>query len=156
MPQLMQYCDVVMGNVWASEKMLGIPVTPDIHEQGQRSIYLTEAQSCSAAIMKRFPRCKAVANTFRFGDGGYIEYYAAMYTNGTLYHSSAYTSGSIVDKVGSGDCFMAGLVYGFYNRLKPAEILEFATAAAFDKLFIPSDATTSTVEHIKNGMSCEY
>jgi 2-dehydro-3-deoxygluconokinase len=43
--------------------------------------------------------------------------------------------------VGSGDCFMAGLIYGFYNNFDPQQTLEFATAAAFEKLFIESDTT---------------
>ena len=45
---------------------------------------------------------------------------------------------------------MAGLIYGFYNKRSPAEILEFATAAAFDKLFLEGDATTRTAEEINN------
>jgi len=55
-----------------------------------------------------------------------------------------------VNKVGSGDCFMAGLIYGFYNEIPTAETLEFATAAAFDKLFLEADATSRSVEEIKN------
>ncbi|RZK89433.1 MAG: sugar kinase, partial [Pedobacter sp.] len=64
--------------------------------------------------------------------------------------SPEYVSDEILDKVGSGDCFMAGLIYGFYNDLSEADTLNFATAAAYDKLYIPSDATTSTVADIEN------
>jgi 2-dehydro-3-deoxygluconokinase len=58
-----------------------------------------------------------------------------------LYHSTEYKSESILDKVGSGDCFMAGLIHGLTNAMSEQDTLEFATAAAFQKLFIPSDAT---------------
>jgi 2-dehydro-3-deoxygluconokinase len=44
---------------------------------------------------------------------------------------------------------MAGLIYGFYKELPVSEVLNFATAAAYDKLYIPSDATTSTVNQIE-------
>jgi 2-dehydro-3-deoxygluconokinase len=43
---------------------------------------------------------------------------------------------------------MAGLIYGFYKKQAPQDILEFATAAAFQKLFIKGDATNKSVEDI--------
>src|SRR4051812_31930253 len=43
MPDLVQYCDVIMGNIWAANIMLNIPIIPDIHESGQKSIYVKEA-----------------------------------------------------------------------------------------------------------------
>lgn len=155
MPILAKYCNLVMGNIWAAKAMLGIPVIPEMHESGQKSIYLKAAQNTSEEIMRQFPKCKAVANTFRFDGGGDITYYAALYTDGHLYHSSEYCSDAIIDKVGSGDCFMAGLIYGYCHQWQPAEVLEFATAAAFTKLFIPSDATTATVEQVKNAIKHE-
>jgi 2-dehydro-3-deoxygluconokinase len=46
---------------------------------------------------------------------------------------------------------MAGLIYGNQEQWQPQEIIEFAAAAAYNKLFIKGDATTSTVEEIKKG-----
>ncbi|MCC8408634.1 sugar kinase [Mucilaginibacter sp. UR6-1] len=155
MQQLLPYCDVVMGNVWAAEAMLGIEVVPDIHESGQKSIYLKEALNTSEEIVKRYPKCKAVANTFRFGNDNDINYYTALYTAGQFISSKEYSSNQIVDKVGSGDCYMAGLIYGMYNNWAPAEVLEYATAAAFTKLFVESDTTNKTVNDIQKAISNE-
>jgi len=152
MPSLVKYCDLVMGNIWAAEMMLGINVIPDIHESGQKSIYLKESLKTSRKIMEQFPKCNAVANTFRFDATNDIKYYTTLYIDNQLYNSGEYETGHVVDKVGSGDCFMAGLIYGFYNRHEADEILEFATAAAFEKLFIKGDATTRTVAEIKKAM----
>jgi 2-dehydro-3-deoxygluconokinase len=152
MPKLVQYADIIMGNVWAEETMLGIPVTPDIHESGQQSIYLKEGLYSSEKIMEAYPRCRAVANTFRFDAGKGVEYYTSLYAGNRFYHSPTYTTETVVDKVGSGDCFMAGLIYGFYNKQDPQQLLDFATAAAFEKLFIEGDATTKTVDEIYNAM----
>ncbi|QEM03841.1 sugar kinase [Mucilaginibacter rubeus] len=152
MPKLVQYADIIMGNVWAEETMLGIPVTPDMHESGQQSIYLKEGLYSSERIMDAYPRCRAVANTFRFDAGKGVEYYTSLYTGNRFYHSPTYTTETVVDKVGSGDCFMAGLIYGFYNKQDPQQLLDFATAAAFEKLFIEGDATTKTVDQIYNAM----
>jgi 2-dehydro-3-deoxygluconokinase len=152
MPALVKYCDLVMGNVWAAATMLGIAVEPDIHESGQKSIYLKEALKTSESIMQQYPKCKAVANTFRFDAKSEIEYYTTLYLDDHFYNSANYTTNKVIDKVGSGDCFMAGLIYGFYNRIEPAEIIEFATAAAFEQLFVHSDATDKTVPQIKKAI----
>jgi len=152
MPELLNYCDLVMGNIWAAETMLGIEVAPDIHESGQKSIYLTESLKSSQSIMHQYPKCKAVANTFRFDATNDIKYYTTLYDGDRLYNSGEYETGFVTDKVGSGDCFMAGLIYGFYNNMAPQQTLEFATAAAFEKLFIKGDAITKTVDEIKNAM----
>ena len=155
MPQLVKYCDLIMGNVWAADKLLGITATPDIHQSGQKKIYLQEALNSSERIVRQFPKCKAVANTFRFDEGSGIKYYTTLYMDKKLYHSAEYRAEIVTDKVGSGDCFMAGLIYGFYNHLDPSNILNFATAAAFEKLFIAGDATKSTVEKINNAIKYE-
>ncbi len=154
MPGLVKYCDLIMGNVWAAEMMLGIPVIPNIHESGQKSIYLKEALKTSEKIMEQNPKCKAVANTFRFDATNDIKYYTTLYVDSQLYNSAEYETGYVIDKVGSGDCFMAGLIYGFYNGdgKNAQQVLEFATAAAFEKLFVKGDTTNRTVDDIKKTM----
>ena len=148
MPGLVAHCDLVMGNLWAAEKMLGIPVDTSL-TTGNKADYLEHARISSEKIMKTFPKVKHVAKTFRFdhGEKG-IRYYTSLYTNKTLYHSTEYISESILDKVGSGDCFMAGLIRGLTKGTSPQDTLEFATAAAYQKLFIPSDATDQRAEDI--------
>jgi len=153
MPGLAQYCDIVMGNLWAAEKMLGIPVDASISEDSTKEVYLAHAEKTSLEVMRRFPRAKMVANTFRFDqDGAGIQYYTALYAGGKLYQSREYRAEKIVDKVGSGDCFMAGLIYGQYSGKGFQDTLEFATAAAFQKLFIANDATNQRVGEIEAAM----
>ncbi len=153
MPGLVEYCDLVMGNLWAAEKMLGIPVDADLVARGAREDFLEHALLTSRQIIGRFPRVRQVAKTFRFdrGERG-IHYYTTFYDDGKLYASREYTSDAIVDKVGSGDCFMAGLIRGLYRDQPVDEMLEFATAAAFLKLFIPSDATDQSADDIEKFM----
>lgn len=150
LPGLVKYCDLVMGNVWAAEKMLGIPVSETLVEEHDKSAYLQQSQLSSKAIMEAFPKCTAVANTFRFDHGSVgIQYYTTLYTHDELFISKEYVADQIAGKVGSGDCFMAGLIYGFYKELVPQEIVDFATSAAFAKLFTESDFNTTTLEEIQ-------
>lgn len=154
MPELAQYCDLIMGNIWAAERMLGVKVDELVTESGQKSLYVKEGQKSSEDIIKQFPKCKAVANTFRFtaDDNTNVEYYTALYTGDKLYLSGEHRAETIIDKVGSGDCYMAGLIYGFYNNYDPQQIVDFATAAAFTKLFVNSDATNRSVEFIEQAI----
>lgn len=152
-PQLAQYCDLIMGNIWATEKMLGISLPEFIHETNDKNTYLEQAKTSSEEISKQYIKCKWVANTFRFDYQKGIKYYTTLYINNELLVSKEYNSEKFLDKVGSGDCFMAGLIYGFYQNNNPLDILNFATAAAFNKLFIPSDCTTATVADVKQTLS---
>ncbi|WP_210485884.1 sugar kinase [Rufibacter aurantiacus] len=150
MPSLALACDLIMGNVWAANKMLGMPLDEELVQDIEKEKLLQHATLTSEAILKAFPKCRIVANTFRFDHGPQgIRYFTTLYTQGELHVSQEYVVDKILDKVGSGDCFMAGLIYGFYHQRAPQETLEFATAAAFKKLFIESDATTSTVAEIE-------
>ncbi|OLY92122.1 2-dehydro-3-deoxygluconokinase [Cnuella takakiae] len=147
MPSLVQYCDVVMGNIWAAEKMLGIPVAEGLVDE--KEACLSQAGKTSRAIMERFPRCKQVANTFRFDAGSGVRYYATFYKDGQLYVAPEQYTDHVVDKIGSGDTFMAGLIYGNQKGKDAQAIIDFAAAAAFNKLFIKGDATTATVADIE-------
>ncbi len=104
MPRLVQYCDLVMGNLWAAEKMLGVPVDAALSEGGTKDAYLAHAEKTSREVMRMFPKTKIAANTFRFDkDGGGIQYYTTLYADGRLYGSQEYT-GEQVER--NGRCTM--------------------------------------------------
>jgi 2-dehydro-3-deoxygluconokinase len=150
MPALVQHCDVVMGNIWATNALLGIPVDPHIHDKGQPDAYVAHAEATAAELQVRYPRCRVVANTFRFGkQPSGIRYYTTLHTDGQTYLSPEYTTDAVVDQIGSGDCFMAGLLYGLHHHQAPQTTLDFATAAAFGKLHEIGDATKQTVAAIE-------
>ncbi len=149
MPDLVKYCDVIMGNIWSEERMLGIPVPMDLEDV--KEAYLQASLKTSEALRHKYPKCRQVANTFRFDEGEGIRYYATLYED-VLLVSKEHRTGVIIDKVGSGDTFMAGLIYGNNNNLSAQETIQFAAAAAFNKLFIRGDATTASVEEIRKGL----
>lgn len=153
MPAMADYCDLIMGNIWAAHNMLGTSLAEPFREvlpTYPKEDLLKQATKTSQELITRFKNCSYVANTFRFDykEKG-IQYYTTLYVQDSLTVSNEYVSENILDRVGSGDCFMAGLIYGLYNGKSNQETLAFATAAAYDKLYIPSDATTSTVSDIE-------
>ncbi len=150
MPQLAAYCNVLMGNIWSANSLLGTAVDEHIHAKQNKQAYLDHALATSLEITERFPNCKVVANTFRFdGEQNNIRYYTTLFTGGQLYASPEFACTGVRDRSGSGDCFMAGLIYGFYNQNAPQDILDYATAAAFGKLQEQGDATGQDVLMVK-------
>jgi len=150
MPKLVEYCNVIMGNIWSMETMLGIPISAAFkHDYDNKNVYLQESTLAAKLVQQRFLACHTVANTFRFDVGEGIKYFAAIENKAHQYSSSIYKSNTVIDRIGSGDCFMAGLIYGLINKQVPQHIIEYAAAAAFSKLQQIGDATTSTINDIK-------
>ncbi|MDI9877963.1 sugar kinase [Flectobacillus longus] len=151
MPRLAQYCDVIMGNIWAADWLLGIPVDASINPDSTQEEYLAHSIRTAEAIQKQYPQCSVVAHTFRFdAPPKGILYYTTLFTNGQQYVSPTFTIDEVVDKVGSGDCFMGGLIYGLYNEKSSQEVINYAAAAAFGKLNEYGDATKQSVEQVEN------
>jgi 2-dehydro-3-deoxygluconokinase len=147
MPELVEHCDVIMGNLWAVEKMLGLPVDKNLADN--KDSYVEHSLIISEKISRQFSKSKQVANTFRFDVNNGVKYYATLYARNKIYVSNEHNTEHIIDKVGSGDAFMAGLIYGNSKNWQLQEIINFAAASAFAKLFIKGDATTASVEEIK-------
>ncbi len=150
MPELVQYCDVIMGNIWAANTLLGIPIDKTVEVVHTQERYLEHSITTAEAIQAAYPKCKVVAHTFRFDAFGQgIQYYTTLYKDRQQYVSPEFTTEKVVDKVGSGDCFMGGLIYGLSQNHAPQDVIDFAAAAAFGKLQEYGDATQQRVEDVQ-------
>lgn len=148
-PKLAHYAHVIMGNIWAAEKMLGIAIAPTLITSGKDLYLVKQACDTSEQILEKYPNCHTVANTFRFNEQESVKYFATLYQHEHHYTSETLFATQTIDKVGTGDCFMAGLIYGILHKQKPQQIVNFAARAAYQKLFIKGDATTSKAEEIE-------
>ena len=107
---------------------------------------LFRSKATSEEIVQKFPKCKTIANTFRFDSpANDVLYYTTLYRDGRLYTSPEFSCHCVIDRSGSGDCFMAGLIYGFYKNNNLQDVLDYAAAAAFGKLQELGDATGQDV-----------
>jgi len=145
MPTLVSYCDFVMGNMWAVDKMLGIPCEIIDSEACSKEELIIAATNSIDKLKVNFPSVKSVAYTFRLEK----TYFALLHHNENNYISKEHVVEAVIDKVGSGDCFMAGLLYGTLNKLTSIETVNFAAAAAVGKLYEKGDATSQTIAQIK-------
>jgi 2-dehydro-3-deoxygluconokinase len=144
MPELVQYCDVVMGNIWAAESLLGIKSNISESKGQSGEMLIVEAENSMKKIRLSYPKVKTTAYTFRLEE----TYFAVLQHNEEVNVSNEYPLIDIVDKAGSGDCFMGGLIYGVYNQQQPRKIIDFAAAAAVGKMREKGDATNQTVAEV--------
>lgn len=145
MPELVQYCQVIMGNIWSAQTLLGIPSTlPD--SEGKSKDALIEAAGASMLkLHQQYPHAQTFGYTFRL----HKEYFAVLQHGRERAISNVYKIGEVKDKIGTGDCFMAGLIYGLFHQQPAKEIIDYAAAAAVGKLYEIGDATQQHIEDVK-------
>ena len=149
MPTLVKHATYIMGNLWSVEVMLGVK-SAVANSMGCTKEALNEAAMESMRqLIALYPKAKCVAYTFRLEK----EYYGLMHQDNQVYISKIHPAENVINTVGSGDCFMAGLIYGTEQKYKPAELINFAAAAGIGKQYELGDATTQTVAQIKNRMA---
>jgi 2-dehydro-3-deoxygluconokinase len=148
MSHLVKYCTVLMGNLWAVEEMLGIQSSVQSSKGFSRLDLEQAAHKSMLALKEQFPLLNTMAYTFRLTDS----YFGIMFNKNNFYTSSTYEMNEVKNIVGTGDCFMAGLIYGIRHQNTPEEIINFAAAAAVGKLYELGDATEQSLEQIKKRM----
>ena len=146
MGELMQYVDVCIANEEDAEKVFGIKANNTDITSGQLNHegYIDVAKQ----LTTRFG-CKAVAITLRESISASDNNWAAMlYTNDQACFSKKYPV-HIVDRVGGGDSFGAGLIYSMLMKKQPQDTIEFAVAASCLKHSIEGDYNRVSVKEVE-------
>lgn len=150
MPTLAKYCDIIMGNIWSAHKMLGIELSKNVEMFDTQEAFLEEAKSVSQTILQQYIQCTLVVNTFRFNlENDTVRYFATIAEKEKFVFSKERICTDIVDKAGSGDCFMAAVLYSLYNQKSLQKTVDFASAAATGKLYETGDHTNQTIEAVE-------
>lgn len=153
MPELVAGCDVILGNEEDAGKHFGIePEGVDVHHGD--SVESKAYESVCRQLMERFPRAKKVIITLRGSlSASHNTWSGILYNGENFYTAPTYNITDIVDRVGGGDSFMGGLVYGLIHYEDDQKALEFAVAASCLKHTIYGDANLATVEEVEKLMS---
>lgn len=149
MKQLLPYVDVCVANEEDADKVLGIKADNSSVESGvlNREGYKTVAKKICDIY-----GCKYVAVTLRQSHSASRNGWEAMLYNGVTqkaYFSREYDI-QLVDRVGGGDSFTAGIIYGIVTNKEDDAIIEFATAASCLKQTIEGDYNRTTVAEVEN------
>jgi 2-dehydro-3-deoxygluconokinase len=138
MPKLVEYTDVLLGDRTAFDICLGIPEEPD-------------DAALLQSVARHFPRLRCVAMSSRQGNTASHNHYRGLLFDGQqCYASRAYEMPDMLDRIGGGDAFMAGLIFGLRQALyDPQETIEFAVASAALKHYVRGDFNLSTESEVR-------
>jgi len=128
MSELIKYTDIAIGNEEDYQKSLGIKVDVDV-EKGE--VGASAYEKITATVLKTYPNVEKAAVTLRESFSADYNGWSAVLNNGERFIvSKRYEIHNIVDRVGGGDTFSAGLIYGLNNLDGDEAALEFAVAAS--------------------------
>lgn len=145
MRKLVRYVDVLIGNEEDAEKTLGI--IPEDTNVVDGKLSYEAYEKLAAKVAEEYGCCK-VAFTLRTSISASDNKWAAMlYTGGKAYFSKTYTI-HMVDRVGGGDSFGAGLIYALSQNLESHNAIEYAVAASCLKQTMEMDFNLATVDDV--------
>ncbi|MDP2338973.1 MAG: sugar kinase [Bacteroidota bacterium] len=152
MPELVAGTDVVLGNEEDAEKVLGIK--PEGVDVTGGHVEASAYESVSKQIMIKFPRCKKVITTLRGSiNANHNSWSGVLWDGKNLSEAPTYQITDIVDRVGGGDSFMGGLIYGLLTYPgNDQKALNFAVAASCLKHTIYGDYNQVTVDEVEKLM----
>lgn len=148
MPALVAGCDIIVSSIGDAADILQIK--PEKHAADK---FVSVCQQ----MMQHYPRIKKIVNTTRGSVNASHNTLSGMLWNGQqLRKTPTHHITHIVDRIGGGDAFMAGLIYGLLTYQDDQKALDFAVAASALKHTIEGDAnlvTVAEVEPVMNGDS---
>lgn len=153
MPELVQYCDVAVGNEEDADKVFGIraPESDVIAGKVEADKYRYVCQT----LAERFPSLRIISITLRGSvSASHNTWSGVLWHQGEFYLGPCFDITHIVDRVGGGDSFMGGLIYGLRAYGEDyQQALNFAVAASCLKHSIFGDFNLVTVEEVEKLMS---
>ena len=155
MTKLTSYCDIILCNEEDAEMHFGIkPKGLNARTQGHDmngDAYLSVCKE----MMQKFPKAEKIAVTLRGSiSASHNSWAGILYDGKKMFKSKDYQITHIVDRVGAGDSFMGGLIYGILNNPSDDQTsLDFAVAASCLKHTIKGDANLVTVDEINKLMN---
>jgi 2-dehydro-3-deoxygluconokinase len=149
MSELVRWVDVGIANEEDCQKALGIQVDVDVHSG---KLEIEQYQKLTAKVLDTYPNLKMLAVTLRESKSASHNGWSACLNDGQNFLLSRhYEITHIVDRVGGGDCFAGGLIYGLLALPTHQDALEFAVAASCLKHSIPGDFNRFSAEEV-NGL----
>lgn len=153
MPEMVASSDIILGNEEDCEKVFGIKPKDFDAAKTNGNVDQSSFLSVCQQMMERFPRCKKMVVTLRGAiNANHNTWGGVLYNGKELIESHRYDITDIVDRVGGGDSFMGGLIFGLLHYQDDRKALEFATASSCLKHTIKGDYNLMTIEDVESLM----
>ncbi len=151
MKELVRLVDVAIANEEDCQKALGIHAAVDV-ESGK--LERAQYQELTGKVLAEFPNLRVIAVTLRESrSASHNGWSACLDDRKNFLVSRHYEITHIVDRVGGGDAFAGGLIYGLQALSGTEEALEFAVAASCLKHSIPGDFNRFSVDEVRQLMA---
>ena len=149
--KLVPYIDVLIGNEEDFQKVLGFEV--EGADENLKQLPIEGYKKMVERVVKAYPRIQAVGTTLREVVSGLVNNWSAiMYYDGQFHASRKYMNMEVEDRVGGGDGFCSGFVYGLLHGLSPQECVEMGAAHGALLQTTRGDTSMVTMEEIKHVM----
>ena len=146
MAELFEYVHVGIANEEDCQMALGIAAEADVHSG---KLDTDQYRKLSETVLAAYPNLQVIGITLREShSASHNGWSACLNDRKNFLLSKHYDITHIVDRVGGGDSFAAGLIYGLLHRATHQDALEFAVAASCLKHSIPGDFNRFTVEEV--------
>ncbi|MDR1612024.1 MAG: sugar kinase [Planctomycetota bacterium] len=146
--EIARFVDVMIGNEEDFTLALGFEV--EGLDENISAIDPANFKKMLAEALKAYPNFKAVANTLRqVRTAGVNDWSAILWHEGEFYQARRYDRLEILDRVGGGDSFASGLIYGFLEGLSPQDCVEYGAAHGALAMTTPGDTSMATVKEVK-------
>jgi 2-dehydro-3-deoxygluconokinase len=145
------YIDVMIGNEEDFTAALGFEVTG--LDKSYSQLDPTNFRRMIEAAVKEFPNFKAVATTLRHAKTATKnDWGAVMYAGGQFYDATLRPDLEIYDRVGGGDSFASGLIYGLMEGKSPEQAVNYGAAHGALAMTTPGDTTMATLSEVEKAM----
>jgi len=145
------YIDVMLGNEEDFTAALGFEVAG--LDKGYSKLDPTNFKKMIETAVKEFPNFKVVATTLRHAKTATRnDWGAVMYAGGQFYDAILRPDLEIYDRVGGGDSFASGLIYGLMEGKDPAQAVNYGAAHGALAMTTPGDTTTATLSEVEKVM----
>lgn len=149
--KLVPYIDVLIGNEEDFQKVLGFEVEGT--DESLKTLPVEGYKKMVEKVVKTYPHISAVGTTLREVVSGLVNNWSAiMYYDGQFYESRRYENLEIEDRVGGGDGFCSGFVYGLLHGMPPQACVEMGAAHGALLQSTRGDTSMVTMEEIKHVM----
>jgi len=145
------YVDVMLGNEEDFTAALGFEVKG--MDKGYSKLDPANFKKMIAEVVKEFANLKVVATTLRSAKTASVnDWGAIMYTGGQFYEATLRPDLEIYDRVGGGDSFASGLIYGLMEGKSPADVVNYGAAHGALAMTTPGDTTTASLSEVEKVM----
>ena len=149
--EIAQYVDVMIGNEEDFTACLGLEV--EGNDENLKELNLEGYKNMINEAVKIYPNFKVVATTLRTVKTATVNDWSAMcWVDGQIYKANDYKNLEIFDRVGGGDSFASGLIYGLMTSDAPGAAVNYGAAHGALAMTTPGDTSMANLKEVENLM----